>query len=326
MASHASKVDIARPASSHGILPPVTVCAVVVTYFPDPGQLQELLESITTQVQATVIVDNTPSPGVSGLETMLTTTPQHAGHIIRFGENRGIAAAQNAGIAWAIEQGFGYVLILDHDSVPDIVMVERLRQAAESLLANGVTLAAVGPSYTNPTSDRIARIHQIGTFRVRHLPCPEQHANAVVRSDALISSGTLIPTHVIEAVGGLEESLFIDGVDHEWCLRARRRGYSCYVACTAIMRHRLGAGDVRYWLGRWRYAPTHSPMRHYYMLRNTLLLSRRPYVPLAWTLHQLVNTMALITVSLLFLPQRLNRLFISLRALWDGLRGHAGPF
>lgn len=317
--------DSSQRMPSSGDLPPATVCAVVVTYFPDPGQLQELLKSITGQVEATVIVDNTPSPGAAGLETVLTATHPNTGHTIRFGENRGVAAAQNAGIAWAIERCFGYALLLDHDSVLDAGMVERLRDTAERLLASSVALAAVGPRYINPSSERMARIQKIGALRVHHLSCPDQHADAVVHCDVLISSGTLIPVRTIETIGGLEESLFIDGVDHEWCLRARSRGYSSYVACKAVMRHRLGNGAVRYWLGRWRHAPIHSPVRHYYMLRNTLLLSRRPYVPLAWTMHQLANTLALIAVSLLFLPRRLNRLVISLRALWHGLSGRSGP-
>lgn len=317
--------DASQRIPSRGDLPLATVCAVIVTYFPDPEQLQELLESLVGQVEATVIVDNTPSPGAASLETVLTAVHPHTGHIIRFGENRGVAAAQNAGIAWAKEREFGYVLLLDHDSVLDAGMVEKLRDAAEDLLASGISLAAIGPCYINPAPERMASILQIGALHVHHLSCPGLLTDAVVRGDVLISSGTLIPVHTIETIGGLEESLFIDGVDHEWCLRARGRGYSSYVACKAILRHRLGAGAVRYWFGRWRYAPIHSPVRHYYMLRNALLLSRRPYVPLAWTIHQLVNTLALIAVSLLLLPQRLTRLVISLRAVWHGLSGRSGP-
>ena len=317
--------DSSQRVPSNRDLPPATVCAVIVTYFPDSGLLQELLASIAGQVEAVVIVDNTPSPGAPGLEAMLAATHPLASHTIRFGNNRGIAAAQNAGIAWAIERGYGYVLLLDHDSVPDAGMAGKLRDVAEHLLANDVTLAAVGPRYVNPASGRMARIQQIGALRVRLSSCPEQPADAVVRCDVLISSGTLIPVRSIEAIGNLEESLFIDGVDHEWCLRARGRGYSCHIACGAVMRHHLGAGVVRYWFGRWRHAPVHSPARHYYMLRNALLVCRRPYVPFAWTMHQLTNTVALIAVSLLFLPQRLNRLVNSLRAIWHGMSGRSGP-
>ncbi len=317
--------DSSQRVPSNRDLPPATVCAVIVTYFPDSGLLQELLASIAGQVEAVVIVDNTPSPGAPGLEAMLAATPPLASHTIRFGNNRGIAAAQNAGIAWAIERGYGYVLLFDHDSVPIADMVEKLRGTAEHLLSSGVAIAAVGPRYINPASERLARIQQIDTLRVHFSLCPNQPTDAVVRCDVLISSGTLIPVRTIEAIGDLEESLFIDGVDHEWCLRARERGYSCYVSCKAVMRHRLGTGAIRYWFGRWRFAPIHSPARHYYMLRNALLLCRRPHVPFAWTMHQLTNTVALITVSLLFLPQRLNRLVNSLRAIWHGISGRSGP-
>ena len=317
--------DSSQRVPSNRDLPPATVCAVIVTYFPDPGQLQELLASIAGQVEAVVIVDNTPSPGASGLEAMLAATHPLASHTIRFGNNRGIAAAQNAGIAWAIERGSGYVLLFDHDSVPGADMVEKLRDTAEHLLSSGVAMAAVGPRYINPASERLARIQQIGALRVHLSSCPDQPADSLVRCDVLISSGTLIPVRTIEVIGNLEESLFIDGVDYEWCLRARDRGYSSYVACGAFMRHHLGAGAVRYWFGRWRHAPIHSPARHYYMLRNALLLSRRNYVPLAWSMNQLIDTLALLAVALLFLPGRTTRVAVALRAVWHGLRGRAGP-
>ena len=131
--------DSSQRVPSNRDLPPATVCAVIVTYFPDPGQLHELLESIAGQVEATIIVDNTPSPGAPELEEMLAATLGPTSHTIRFGENRGIAAAQNTGIARAIEQGFGYVILLDHDSVLDAGMVE-IANTAEHLLTNGVAL------------------------------------------------------------------------------------------------------------------------------------------------------------------------------------------
>ncbi len=324
MASHASRVEASEQGSGSKDHPPATVCAVVVTYFPDPVQLQELLESTARQVEAVVIVDNTPSPGAPGLETMLAATHPPASHAIRLGTNRGIAAAQNAGIAWAIERGYGYVLLLDHDSVPDASMVGKLRDVAEHLLANDVTLAAVGPRYVNPESGRLARIQRIGALRVHLSSCPNQPTDAVVRCDVLISSGTLIPVRTIEAIGDLEESLFIDGVDHEWCLRARGRGYSSYVVCGAGMRHHLGVGAVRYWFGRWRHAPIHSPVRHYYMLRNTILLGRRSYVPKVWTYHQLANILALLLLLLVSRPKRAHRLGLAFQGLWDGMRCRSG--
>ena len=38
----------------------------------------------------------------------------------------------------------------------------------------------------------------------------------------LMSSTSLIPIEMFSKVGLLEETLFIDGVDHEWCWRAKK--------------------------------------------------------------------------------------------------------
>ena len=76
----------------------------------------------------------------------------------------------------------------------------------------------------------------------------------------------------------MEEALFIDQVDTEWCLRARSMGYRVFGACGAILEHRLGEAYYRIWFGRWRQLPRHKPFRYY------LRLTQFPASP--WTLIQ----------------------------------------
>ncbi|HFP9739483.1 TPA: glycosyltransferase family 2 protein, partial [Escherichia coli] len=56
----------------------------------------------------------------------------------------------------------------------------------------------------------------------------------------IIASGKLINLEVLDQVGFMEDDLFIDGVDHEWCWRAGRLGYKIAIIENAIMKHRLG--------------------------------------------------------------------------------------
>jgi len=73
--------------------------------------------------------------------------------------------------------------------------------------------------------------------------------------DFLLSSGSLVPLDVIDKVGGMEEELFIDQVDTEWCLRARSMGYRVFGAFGAILEHRLGEAHARAWFDRWPHLP-----------------------------------------------------------------------
>jgi rhamnosyltransferase len=44
---------------------------------------------------------------------------------------------------------------------------------------------------------------------------------------------------VLDVVGGMNDSLFIDYVDIEWCLRAKNLGYEILGCYRALMNHYL---------------------------------------------------------------------------------------
>ncbi len=300
------------------------VCAVIVTYFPDLEILREVLQSVTPQVNTLVIVDNTPRADAIDLTTVFPSAGQPTWHVLPLGENLGIGAAQNAGIAWTLAYKPEYVLLLDQDSIPGSCMVRHLTEVANNLLAQGISLAAVGPRYIDPLSGRTSYALQIGALSTRRVLCSTESPRQVIRSDVLIASGSMIRTSALKATGLLDDSLFIDHVDHEWCLRARHNGFSCYIVCEAVLMHHLGSNTARYWLGRWRNFPAHSAARHYYMLRNTLLLWHQPHVPFAWLFGELGTLLPILVVALFLLPDRRNRLLLLLRAVFDGIRNRRG--
>lgn len=303
-----------------------TVCAVIVTYFPDPKTLREVLHSIALQVDAVVIVDNTPRTSAIDLTALATGLELPTNKTILLGENKGIAAAQNAGIAWAKSHSAKYVLLLDQDSVPETNMVRRLIEVANTLLVEGISLAAIGPRYVDPRTGHSSSALQVGTISMRQVQCSKKLPDEIISCDMLISSGSLIRLEVMRTIGDFDTSLFIDHVDNEWFLRARHHGYSVYVACGITLTHRLGTEIIRYWLGHWRTFPAHPPIRHYYMLRNTLLLARRPHVPLAWLLGAFSGLLPILAASLLLLPNRGERLSLLFRAIYDGLRNRGGAY
>jgi L-rhamnosyltransferase len=257
-----------------------SVCAVVVTYRPDNARLAQVLSTLRGAVETIVVVDNDSRD----LDEARLRAACPSVLLKRLDANRGIAAAQNEGIALARERKSRYVLFLDQDSLPNPAMVANLRDALEQLQAIGQQVACVGPRVRLPGTQTLSGFSRLGWLGLRPVPCPDE--SAAVECDFLLSSGSLVPLDVIDKVGGMEEALFIDQVDTEWCLRARAMGYRVYGACGAIMEHRLGEEHSRIWLGRWRYLPRHRPFRYYYIFRNSLLLFRRPYASLKWIWFQ----------------------------------------
>ena len=294
------------------------VTAVIVSYNPDHHRLRALLESVVPQVRRVVVADNgSPADTVEflrGLKLHLDF------ELIEFGRNCGIAAGHNAGIRYAIEQQDDYVLLLDHDSLPAPDCVEALLGAHRTLSADGVALAAVGPRYLDETSGVPAPFLRYTRWNFSKIY--PGHANDVIEASVLISSGCLISTEACLAIGLMDETLFVDGVDWDWCFRAASLGYRLFGIAAASMTHSLGDSGIR--ILKWK-VPLHSPLRHYYAYRNAMLLCKRSTVPFSWKLHFSARLVVRFAIYMVLSPHRLARCRYIFRGVADGIGNRSGP-
>jgi rhamnosyltransferase len=294
------------------------VAAIVVTYHPSPKNLEQLLRAITPQIQGILIIDNTPGAGAE-----LPHISSNDVAVIRNGANVGLAAAQNQGVQWGATRGFTHVLILDQDSIPGPDCVARLYEAARGLSEKGVAVGVVGPRVLD---NRTARAYSFKRFTftgIKHSYC--QADADVIATDFVIASGSLIAIDALRAIGPMDEGLFIDRIDIDWCLRAAALGYGVYGVCGARLQHEPGEHSRRIWIGRWTEAAVHSPERNYYMIRNSMLLYRKAYAPLRWILNDILWLSAVVVASCVVAPARLRRLRLVVKGIWDGVRGVRGP-
>lgn len=294
------------------------VCAVIVIYQAQPANLERLIRTLNGRVGHVIVIDN-GSPAIDlGRLTSLHPSLQFK----TLAANVGIGAAQNEGIRLAAAAGAAYLLLLDQDSEPQDDMVSRLLGALQLLTVGGARVGCVGPQLRLRGSHELSFFPKAGWGGLVAVGC-SRDARAI-ECDYLISSGTLIPTEVFKQVGDLEEGLFIDKVDTEWCYRARSKGFSIFGVCGAILEHDLGLERHRVWLGRWRRIARHSALRYYYIFRNTVLLSRRAYVPLSWSVFQYAWLGLLFLAFGIFSRRRSGELAMMLKGLRHGFRGVAG--
>jgi rhamnosyltransferase len=297
---------------------PAIVASVVVTYDPDPDRFARLLAATLPQVDCIVVVDNgSPATTLAWLRSM--TGPRLT--LVELGRNAGIAAAQNVGIARARQGVCDHILLLDHDSVPAPSMVGCLVAAIERLPPGTRRIAAVGPRYLDERQNNPPPFIRVRGLRVTRCQCLRD--DDVVEVDYLIASGSLIPVATLDEVGTMAEDLFIDYVDIEWGLRARRRGFQSYGVCAAKMEHDLGETPIRF-LGR--SLPLHSPLRHYYHFRNAVWLYLNADVPLHWKCADAWRLVLKYGFYSLFARPRLEHFRLMSRGILDGLRGRLGAF
>ena len=305
-------------ASGASAMPDLAVCAVVVTYRPDIALLTALLDALESQVGSVVVVDNA-SPG-----SILRSLPEGRDRVesLPLPGNLGLATALNMGIARArMQQGVSHVLLMDQDSVPEPGMVATLKAALDQQ-SRRMKVAAAGPHFRDPREGEDAPFVRIRFPFNRRLHC--EGDQAVVACDFLITSGSLIPLAALDNVGGMDDELFIDNVDLEWCFRAASKGYALLGVCGARMLHHHGAERYRV-PGLSRGIVVHTPRRLYYMMRNRVLLYRRAYTPVRWIAQDVPRLIAKLLLFGLLVPPRRNNLRCMLAGLKTGIAGRASP-
>lgn len=293
----------------------MTVTAVVVTHRPDLSLTRPLLTALADQCEHVVVVDN--GPGGSELEEACAAV---GAELVTLGGNVGIARAQNVGIDRARALGATAVLLSDQDSLPAPDMVARLRSA----VAAGV--GAVGPVSGDTRSRTETMVYAPGRWGPRraHL---DGTRDGAVEVAFLLASGCLIPIPVLDAVGPMNEEYFIDHVDLEWGLRARRAGYRLLAVTDAHLAHRLGDRLTKL-PGRTQEVHVHAPVRNYYLTRNTLLLIRSGLLGWRWSLGYTLWLAKFVAFNALLAAPRRQRARYLAAGLRDGLLGRTGaaPF
>lgn len=297
-----------------------SVAAVLVLYHPQPALLTRLVDSIAAQVEKIFIVDNTPG------ERRETPAPLRrcacAFSYLANGTNKGLAGAQNIGIAHALGEHYTHVLLLDQDSALPPGAVDGLLAAEATLLNAGKPVSAVGPLFIDEkTGERSRGVHR-SRLRVEWFPIPAEETRPV-EADYLIASGSLIRASVLRHVGFMREELFIDWVDTEWAYRANSLGYSTYIIPTVIMQHSVGDATREFMGKRFNL---HSPARNYYIVRNAVYLLGDRRMSLSWRMTMVRYIPKYILVHS-WLSQHRGRSFLQmLRAVWEGLTGSMRPF
>ena len=185
------------------------VCAVMVTYNPEPS-FEQNVRALLPQVGKLIIVDN--QSAAAGHSVVARTAASCEVEVIWNQHNRGIAAGLNAGIDRALATGtYSWIATFDQDSrVPADYVAAILESYSACPFRDEV--AIVGANYN--------QIQDCGDN-----PIPTRKGFVFREIKSAITSGSLVKSTVFGICGRYDESLFMDYVDHEFCLRLRKHGF-----------------------------------------------------------------------------------------------------
>jgi rhamnosyltransferase len=299
-ASIASDTAIPLPAVN-------TICAIVVTYYPDSG-FADRMERVAKQVSQIVIVDNR-SEGESA-RRIQEVVQRFGTHLILNASNEGIAPALNAGVRWAESQGYRWVLTLDQDTLVEADMVSSLAQVFRSN-PFPQQAAVIGSNSRDQFGKATSSDEPIesGGFRGKEMK-------------TVLMSGSLVSVDAFTSIGGFREDFFMDCVDHEYCLRARSHGYRILMTEKPVMEHCPGAPTQHRLLWKTIRTSNHSISRRYFLARNSTILVREySFVEPMWVLNYIWSYAKTLILLCLFETQRVAKLKAFIRGCVDGAMG-----
>jgi rhamnosyltransferase len=226
----------------------VFLIATVVLFHPKK-EVFENIRSFLDEVEFVFLIDNS-EPGV-GSTFLLQFNASERSKILLISnpENFGIAKALNQAATYSIKNKYQWLLTMDQDSSFEKGSLKRMK---EFITTTKEVVGIVSPFHLTPKSKQ-PKFKEV-TTRLRFA----------------MTSGNLLNLEVYNKCGAFDEKLFIDSVDHEYCLRLRKNGYQIIRVNEATLYHTLG--DIVYHpFLFFRFKTTnHSAARRYYIARNRL--------------------------------------------------------
>lgn len=289
------------------------IVTVVVTR-DRPQLLQQVLAALQSQQRPpdhVLVVDNG-----SGPETGAVLARCPGLEVLRPGGNLGGAGGFALGMRHALAGGCDWIWLLDDDAVPRPDTLERLTEAlaqAGSVAAPG----AVAPAVFEFGALALAHRRRYALLSgIERAVAPADYCRAAVAVDTASFVGLLVSARAAAACGLPDAALFLSYDDTEYCLRLGRAGWPLWLAPGSVVDH------LRAPAGRMRAGPISA--RHYYNLRNRIVVARRhARLPL------LAGSVATLTGLGLWLGCRgrfrKGAWRIVRRALADGWAGRLGP-
>lgn len=182
------------------------VAAIIVSYNPD-SNLFDSINLLLNQVEKVIIVDNGSK---EKYVKYIKSINEDKIEIILNKENLGIATALNIGVRKALENGYEWILTMDQDSKASPDMVKKMFNVYNSI--NREERKDILSIFPNFVDERIQSIEE------------NSNMNSYEYVDADITSGNLLRKEVFEKVGFFDDSLFIDLVDTDFCMRLNEKG------------------------------------------------------------------------------------------------------
>ncbi len=182
--------------------------------------------------------------------------------IIETDQNLGYAEGNNVGIRYGLEHEADYILLLNNDTTvaPDLLdqLVSDAKQNPDVGVFGATLFYMDKPEIVWFAGAKWNNQSQVFDSSYQDQKLPD---DVDTTTDYACGAALFFRTDVAKAIGLLDHRFFLVFEESDWCLRAKRAGYSCKMVPNAHVWHKVGAS----------FDGEKSPLREYFDFRNRLL-------------------------------------------------------
>jgi rhamnosyltransferase len=289
------------------------IASIMVTYNPESDVVGNA-KAITKSCKELIIIDNgSKSETLKNVQLLENETNIT---IIYNKQNMGLGYALNQGIQYILDsqelKQVEWIATFDQDSKVDNRYFEGMLSTYEKF-SNKEIVAILAPNW----------VEQKITSSEQSI---SKSTELLQEQKTVITSGSLVKKRVFSEIGLFEENYFIDFLDHEFCLRARSKGYKIFIVPDVSMVHNLGNTVQHKLLGSTVMATNHNYIRRYYITRNRIYTYRKFFkTEKEWIKEDFTATAKEFIIIFLFEKDKLKKLKSMITGTLDALRGKKGP-
>ncbi len=219
------------------------------------------IDSLENQADKIVVIDNSADQRV---RNALLALP-HANRIaFIFNDcNKGLAAALNQGIRYSLDNACKWTLLLDQDSILAESMIGEMLRSYNDLDEEAKKeTALVVPTVYDRNFKKMLPSVITTNFLNKKIETPA--GDCFVHFH--ITSGSLLKNELVSKIGLMNENLFIDYIDFDYCFRILDRNLRILLSKNALLYHSLAETKQKLFF---QYRE-HQPVRVYYQTKNSL--------------------------------------------------------
>jgi len=252
---------------------------IVILSYNSERELLRCLNSLKNEPGKIVIVDNA-SDNNSVHEIKKITAKEKRIKLIENKKNIGFAAGNNVGIRYALSKGADYVLLLNQDTQVKKGFLKPLLASKTDIISPVIVSKRKNTliyDYGGTINWVIGRTCHLESDRYFEKgPLPETLHLSI---EYISGCAMLVKSEVFAKIGEFSENFFLYFEDVDFCIRAKKEGFSIACERKSVISHTLKEGKEKPWRNIYYLLVSNLRFINYYVF-----FWNKPFAYLYWIL------------------------------------------